>query len=181
MTKSHPATAGTRETWLAWLPPGHPEPPLITRGELLATLARRGLVVTERQLRAWETAGALPAPLWRRLDRAPRPLYPVWYAEVVEALPRSRTSRGSLAQLRPRLRARFEQAAQQASRAESARRSHPLLPAGVIATLQRLMADLNARGAGVEAAELRLLRSGEPSLSYTLPTRAPDPNERHEG
>src|SRR5215210_5828485 len=103
-------TRAGRETWRDWLPPGHPEPSLITRGELLATLARRGLVVTERKLRAWEADGALPAPLWRRLDRAPCPLYPAWYAEVVEAMPRSRTSRGSLAQLRPQMRARFEQA-----------------------------------------------------------------------
>ena len=170
-------TEDRRETWLAWLPPGHPEPPLITRGELLAALARRGRVVTERPLRAWEAAGALPAPLWRRLDRAPRPLYPAWYAEVVEALPQQRAGRGALARLRPQLRARFEKVAQQASRAGSARRSHPLLPAAIITALQQLMADLNARGTGVEAAELRLLRPGEEPLSYTLPAQAPDPSE----
>ena len=172
---------GTRETWLAWLPPGHPEPPLITRGELLDTLAQRGLAVTEPRLRSWEAAGALPTPIWRRLDRAPRPLYPVWYAEVLEAMPQRRAGRGPLDRLRPQLRARFEQVAQQASRAESARRSRPLLPAHVITTLQELMADLNTRGTGVEAAELRLLRSGQELLSYTLPTWPPEPNEGREG
>ena len=174
-------TEDRRETWLAWLPPGHPEPPLITRGELLAALARRGRVVTERKQRAWEAAGALPAPIRRRLDRAPRPLYPAWYAEVVEAMPRSRTRRGSLAGLRPQLRARFEEAAQQAGRAESGRGSHPLLPAGIVTALQRMMAELNARGTAVEAAELRLLRPGEPPLSYTLPAHPPEPNEGREG
>ena len=169
-------TEDRRETWLAWLPPGHPEPPLITRGELLAALARRGRVVTERKQRAWEAAGALPAPIRRRLDRAPRPLYPTWYAEVVEALPRQRARRGELAQLRPQLRARFEAAAQTFVRAESGRPSHPLLPAGISTALQQLMADLNTRGAGVEAAELRLLRPDEPPLSYTLPAPAPDTN-----
>ena len=173
--------AGTRETWLAWLPPGHPEPPLITRAELLATLARRGIVVSERRLRSWEAAGALPTPIWRRLDRAPRPLYPAWYAEVLEAMPRARAKQGSLAGLRPQLRARFEEAAQQAGRVESGRGSHPLLPAGIVTALQRMMAELNARGTTVDAAEVRLLRPDGPPLSYTLPSRPPDPNEEREG
>ena len=169
-------TEGARETWLAWLPPGYPEPPLITRGELLEELARRGLVVSERRLRGWEAAGALPAPIWRRQDRAPRPLYPIWYAEVVEAMPRSRAGQGSLAPLRPQLRARFEQAAQTFVRTEPGRRSHPPLPSGVITALQGLIAELNARGVGVAAAELRLIRPGEQPLSYTLPAQAPDPH-----
>ena len=172
-------TEGARETWLTWLPPGHPEPPLITRAELLATLARRGTPVNERTLQSWERAGALPAPLRRRHHGAPRALYPAWYAEVVAAMPRPRAGRGSLADLRPRLRAQFEQAAQRASRGDAARRSHPLLPAHVITALQELMADLNARGAGVAAAELRLLRPGEEPLRYMLPARAADPNDRH--
>jgi hypothetical protein len=89
-------------------------------------------------------------------------------------LPRQRAGRGALAGLRPLLRARFEQAAQTSVRAESGRQSHPLLPAGLITALQQLMADLNTRGAGVVAAELRLLRRDEPPLSYTLPAPAPD-------
>jgi len=174
-------TEGTLETWRDWLPPGHPEPPLITRAELLDALAQRGIVATERNLRYWEAAGALPAPIRRAHHGGARAFYPSWYAEVIAAMPRPLTGRGALARLRPQLRARFEQVAQQASRAGSARRSHPLLPAAIITTLQQLMADLNARGIGVEAAELRLLRPGEEPLSYTLPARAPNPNERHGG
>jgi hypothetical protein len=78
--QDRPATAGTCQTWRDWLPPGHPEPPLSTRAALLATLARRGLAVSERTLRSWEAAGALPAPIRRRQGRAPRPRSPSWYA-----------------------------------------------------------------------------------------------------
>jgi hypothetical protein len=74
VTKDPPATAGTRETWRAWLPPGHPEPPLITRDELLDALARRDLAMPARTLQRWEAAGALPAPIRRRHDGAPRTL-----------------------------------------------------------------------------------------------------------
>ena len=107
-----------RETWLAWLPPGSPEPPLITRGELLATLARRGLAVTAQQLRSWETAGALPAAIRRRRHGATHAVYPAWHAEVVGAVPRLLADRQPLAQLRPALRALFEQEVQQAGRGE---------------------------------------------------------------
>ena len=174
-------TKGTRETWRDWLPPGHPEPPLITRRELLDTLARRGLGVSESTLRYWEREDALPTPVRRSHEGTVQVLYPAWYAEVVAAMPRPLTGRGPLARLRPQVRARFEEAAQQAGRVESGRGSHPLLPAGIVAALQRMMAELNARGTTVEAAEVRLLRPGEPPLSYTLPARPPDPNEGREG
>ena len=79
------------------------------------------------------------------------------------------------------MRTQFEQAAQTFVRAESGRQRHPLLPAGMVTALQDLMTDLNARGAGVETAELRLLRPGERPLSYTLPAQAPDTNKGRGG
>ena len=119
-------TKGTRETWRDWLPPGHPEPPLITRDELLETLARRGQAVGERTLQHWERVGALPSPIRRHHGRVSRALYPAWYTEVVAAMPRRGAGAGPLAQLRPLLRARFEQTAQQASHVEPARQGHPM-------------------------------------------------------
>ena len=72
--QDRPATAGTCQTWRDWLPPGHPEPPLITREELLAALAQRGVALPARTLQRWEAAGTLPAPIRRRHDGATRTL-----------------------------------------------------------------------------------------------------------
>ena len=73
--QDRPATAGTWQTWRDRLPPGHPEPPLSTREELLAALAQRGLPMPARTPQRWEAAGALPAPLRRRHDGATRTRY----------------------------------------------------------------------------------------------------------
>ncbi len=87
MTSDH--SGGGRpapESWDQWQYPGLDEPELLTRTELLATLDRLGLSVTERQLRFWEAEGVLPAPVRRRRAGATRALYPVWCVNLVFAL-----------------------------------------------------------------------------------------------
>lgn len=69
----------TKQTWADWAEAnGLPYAPLVTRGALLARLARMGLDVSEPALRAWERDGLLPQPIKQWHDGATRATYPKW-------------------------------------------------------------------------------------------------------
>lgn len=103
------------DTWRDWLPPGwrthHPDPPILTRAELLAELNQRGVTVTERRLRFWEAAGVLPRPMRSMHLGKPQATYPDWHVDVVESLVRMRqrppTQLEPLADMRPYMRSLF--------------------------------------------------------------------------
>ncbi len=71
--------AASKESWRDWASANDlPYEPAVTRGELLARLARMGLDVSEPALRAWERDGLLPQPLKRWHEGATRAIYPMW-------------------------------------------------------------------------------------------------------
>lgn len=79
----HFVSWGQGETWLDILPAGEPEPPLITRTELLQLLAEHAIDVDDRTLRYWETIGALPRPARRWQRTAVHAVYPEWTLLVI--------------------------------------------------------------------------------------------------
>jgi hypothetical protein len=100
-----------RLTWRDWMPPGAPEPKLLTRKELLATAERLGVRVPERTLLYWEGKRILPGP---HLDHAPRRdggpgapfgLYPHWWVDLLFQLRRYQDEGVPLDELPPRLEA----------------------------------------------------------------------------
>ncbi len=82
-----------KDTWVDWVKDGAPDPSpedLITRDELIDHLQQAGVPITARELRYWETAGALPRPVKRSHTGAIRAVYPTW---VLRLIPRLRTLR----------------------------------------------------------------------------------------
>ncbi|MDP9357099.1 MAG: MerR family transcriptional regulator [Chloroflexota bacterium] len=82
-----------KETWVDWVKDGAPDPSpedLITRDELIDRLREAGIPITTRELRYWETEGALPRPVKRSHTGAIRAVYPTW---VLRLIPRLRTLR----------------------------------------------------------------------------------------
>lgn len=80
-------TSEDAPTWRDYLPPFVSSPKLITRAELLADAPRWGAVdVSERTLRFWETAGALPRAVRQSHQGVVQAVYPVGYAIVVAAV-----------------------------------------------------------------------------------------------
>ena len=76
------APAGTEPRWKTIGPPYR-----LTRDEIIAELAQRGVRVTDRQLKLWATRGLLPPPE-RRLPRGatdgkPRALHPYWVVGLI--------------------------------------------------------------------------------------------------
>jgi DNA-binding transcriptional MerR regulator len=97
-----------KETWLDWVPASEPDTPVLTRGELLASLERLGPQVSERQLRFWEAEGVLPGPVRRRHNGATRALYPAWMPLLVCDLRICQLRGYSLCQLPSIMRARAQ-------------------------------------------------------------------------
>ncbi len=81
--KSKQSTSGVT-TWRNFLPPGFPEPRLITRVELLSGLAATGIDISERTLRFWEAEGVLPRPVRQSHQGIVQAIYPYWYSFVVQ-------------------------------------------------------------------------------------------------
>lgn len=113
--KDAEARPTTHDTWLDWMPTGwrseHPDPPLLTRAELLAELKHRGVAVPERRLRFWESVGILPRPVRRMHRYKPQMTYPSWHADVVQSLAAMRqqpsTQLQPLAEMRPYMQSLF--------------------------------------------------------------------------
>lgn len=65
-----------QETWVSLLPPGSPEPPLITREQLFDELTEREIRVSERTLMYWESIDVLPRPVRRHIYGKTQAVYP---------------------------------------------------------------------------------------------------------
>jgi hypothetical protein len=72
-----------RETWLDLLPAGVPRPELLTRGELLEELHRRGADVSEIALINWEKRRFVPRAVRSRRDGSPVALYPPYAVPAI--------------------------------------------------------------------------------------------------
>ena len=134
----------TRDDWRQWLPEGVPEPSTITRAELLVEVQRWGVAVSERELRYWESLGALPHPVRKFQNGATHATYPLWYDEIVTEAVVLRGQGLDWSAIGQRLRGTF---ADIASRAIHARwkpdfRSPSLTP-DVFIAIQRFMAEMN--------------------------------------
>jgi hypothetical protein len=104
-------------SWREWSPagrwgteavPGHfwSDPELLTREEVLATLARWGVKeVSERNLRHWEREGFLPQATIEMVGKKRRAMYPWWSADLVALLRQYQDRRLPPNQVRERLRA----------------------------------------------------------------------------
>jgi hypothetical protein len=143
------------ETWVDWLPTGVPEPPLITRAELLEKLASDGVTVSERELRYWETAGALPHPVRRSHQGAIHAVYPAWHDEIVKEVPKLRPLM-KLPRMRPELRRLFQMTA--AGRQDQGRGD---MPRPLAEELVRFLASIGATNA-----ELRVLAGNQIKLYH---------------
>ncbi len=106
----------TRETWRDWCAPngfgapGRPDPRLITRDELLATLARwgvktaRGRAVEESTLRHWVAEKFIPTATIEGEQGNQQALYASWVADLILLLRRYQDDGMKPAQLRTWLR-----------------------------------------------------------------------------
>ena len=100
---------GGDETWFDLLPPGEPEPPSITRSELLAILEAGGVDVSERTLRYWERSeldrlAILPRGRRGRYGGATQSLYPEWTPAIIARFRYFQQQGRSLQEARERLR-----------------------------------------------------------------------------
>lgn len=163
-----------RETWREWLSPeatltvlGPEADPalLITREELLESL--KG-TVTERELRYWESIGALPRPVLRFHRDAVRALYPSWYDTIVGNVHLRRAEKLSPEETRFYVREMF---ADYSSRLVGWRTgTGPPLPHRLVKELERLTSDLREHyGIQVNAASLTLGTVEGRRLSWQFP------------
>jgi DNA-binding transcriptional MerR regulator len=108
-----PTTAtAKRETWRDLLPAEVPDPPeLMTSGELLAELNRRGFDVDAETLRLWIKRRILPPPVRRWHNGATRALYHPAYVHAVQHLRELQGQGLRLGDLGPRVERRFVEAA----------------------------------------------------------------------
>jgi DNA-binding transcriptional MerR regulator len=107
-TEAKDATKPTRQTWIDLLPEGAPPPntdDLLTRAELVAELAERGVDVDPGTLVFWERRRILPRPVRRHRGGAPNALYPRYAIHAVKHI-RDLQGRGrTLDQIAPVMRA----------------------------------------------------------------------------
>jgi hypothetical protein len=155
--------------WRRWLPPGVAEPRSITRAELLADLKRNGLSVSERELRYWESLGALPNPVRQPREGAAHAAYPWWHGEIVAKVPQWRGQGLSWEAIGEQARVTFADRANHTGpigRWENDEKP-PLTP-DVVAALQRFIAHVNREhGLDIQVALLHLGGAGG-GIDYTL-------------
>lgn len=100
-----PAAASTnQETWLDWMPPGVPEPELLSRDELLEALHARGVEITRFALEHYRRKGVLPRPVRRRHGGVTQAVYPAWFVPAIEHLKQMQESGKSLDDIKPWMR-----------------------------------------------------------------------------
>lgn len=96
-----------RETWREWLGQVEslPDPPMLTRTEVIATIERLGISppVDERILRYWETERLIPRPTLAYVDHATRARYPWWVVDLVAQIRLYQTRGFTIDQLRDRM------------------------------------------------------------------------------
>lgn len=94
------------EGWRAWQAEDAHEPPLWTRGEVLAAAERLGVTppVDERTLRYWEGKGIVPRGDRRGPAGHEQVLYPWWTVDLLAIVRRYQRARYKLAQLPPLMR-----------------------------------------------------------------------------
>ncbi len=112
-----------RETWRDWQDERAPEPPLLTRAEVLALLARWKIApkVEERTLRYWEQEGLIPRPTREHRGGVTRAWYPSWVPDLINWLRVSQRAGIKVGALRAELRA-------EAQRLSRDPRPHPFAP-----------------------------------------------------
>jgi DNA-binding transcriptional MerR regulator len=99
-----------RQTWIDWVPPEGREDalldaePLLTRDELVAELNQGGDVVNARNLVHWQAVGAIPYPVTKRRQGAPRALYPQWMITTIHLLKSLQEQGYKLREIGPLLR-----------------------------------------------------------------------------
>ena len=60
------------------MPEGTPDPPLLSRDELMAELEAQGSPVTVGTLENWRDQGVIPRPIRMYHNGNTRPVYPAW-------------------------------------------------------------------------------------------------------
>lgn len=163
-----------RETWRDWLSPeatlavlGPEADPalLVTREQLLESLQG---VVTERELRYWESSGVLPRPVLRFHRDAVRALYPYWYDTIVGSVHSRRVEKLPPEEIRSYARDMFVDYASRL--VDWGAGTGPPLPHRLIKELERLTSDLRERyGIQVDAASLTLRTVEGRRLSWQFP------------
>ena len=126
-----------RETWRDWQDKRAPEPPLLTRTEVLALLERWNIEpkVEERTLRYWEKEGLIPRPTREHRSGVTRTWYPSWVPDLIAVLRRRQRYKVKLATLRDELRAVARQLSTEP-------REHPFTPReGGDGAFQRYLAE----------------------------------------
>jgi len=123
MTKRENKRA-TEDDWRVWQAEDAPDPPLLTRTEVLALVERWKVVqppVDERTLRYWEKQGLVPRPMRSYHAGATRSRYPSWVADLIAIIRLEQRAGRKLAELGPMVR-------QQAHRLSLLLPRHPFPP-----------------------------------------------------
>lgn len=167
-----------RETWRDWLTPDAAQALLgpradksllITRAELLERL---GGSVTERELRYWESSGALPRPVRQFHRGAVQALYPSWHVDVVSNVRESRAEKLSPDEMRADARAIFEGFAAHLAgwHPRSGPHGGPPVPHGLIEEIEQFTRQLATKhGLRIAAATLHLQTEQGRQLSWSFP------------
>jgi hypothetical protein len=168
-----------RETWRDWWPADVGLPETITRAELLARLADDGVMVSERQLRYWEAAGALPRPPRARPHGTLEAVYPAWYPGIVAMVPRLHKGEGlGFDAIRPRVQRAFMGRARAPWHVGLYRSPGPRAPDSLVRELRRFFAQIEESGEGGAVTEARLTIRTEGGVSHGIVfTRDPVPPE----
>lgn len=154
-------TRPARTTWRdpPWMSPGTVEPDgLLTRGELLAELHRRGVEATTADLRFWEYRGLLPAPVRRWHRHATRAVYAPWCVALVVALRELQRDGASLADAGAKLRRLWTEAMgfdAGANKAGSPDRFAELFAINLLTPHLARMANVHQAVTGQEVAEVK--------------------------
>jgi DNA-binding transcriptional MerR regulator len=90
-----------KDDWRSWQAEGAPDPPLLTRTELLALVERWNIKpdVDERTLRYWEKRGLTPRPVRSYHNGAVRSRYPSWVADLIAFIREQQSYKVSLARI----------------------------------------------------------------------------------
>lgn len=182
-------TPSIHETWRDWTRDIAPDPPVMTRGELLAELRAAGCDVRPRTLQHWEAGGALPYGERRWHRGKPAVLYPLWHtAAVADVAFKLRVRFRSLRSIQPIARDEYRQHAQawrELERDQGPGAFLPIrwrstedseaLPIRALGTVQAWLRAMNAAGEGkVQRAEITLVgENGRATARYIVPVEGP--------